>query len=153
MSESKPDHVVPNWGQINATIYQLVCVKHCGHDPAFMTGDPIYVTENEAWCTYEDADGFCGHVCSSHGELVNRFSFNVQGYCGRLAPGEAEQIASMILREHNSHAALVEGLNTAITVIKELHERIFPGAWAIYEAHSPQMKLINEAKALAEKES
>lgn len=156
MSESKPDYVVPNWRQINATIYQLVCVKHCGHDPALMTGDPIYVTEHEAWCAYEDADGFCGHVCSSHGELVNRFSFNVQGYCGRLKPGEAEQIASMILREHNSHEALVEALRRSRDWMKEpmggglLHERF--GDDKTCEADCLRCT-VNAALALAEKES
>ena len=42
------------------------CAKHCEHDPRFMTGDPIHVSERKPWCVYEDEDGApCGHVCKS----------------------------------------------------------------------------------------
>lgn len=46
------------------------CAKHCEHGLRFMTGDPIYITEHQVWCTYEDEDGFCGHVCreANHAE-------------------------------------------------------------------------------------
>lgn len=47
------------------------CVKHCGHDLSYMTGDPIHVTERQVWCVYEDEDGFCGHVCKYESEEVS----------------------------------------------------------------------------------
>jgi hypothetical protein len=42
---------------------QKRCTKHCAHDVKFMTGDPMHATERQVWCTYEDEDGYCGHVC------------------------------------------------------------------------------------------
>lgn len=50
-----------------------------------------------------------------------------------------------------THIALLDALVLAKQEIRELHDRLFPDGWIIYETHSPEMRQINAALALAEK--
>lgn len=53
----------------------------------------------------------------------------------------------------NTQTALLDALIIAKREIKELHDRLFPDGWIIYETHSLEMRQINAALALANKES
>lgn len=57
-------------------------------------------------------------VPNERGELVNRFSFNVQNNNRMLKPGEDEQIASLILHEHNTYVRL---LLTSLDLLNDVY--------------------------------
>lgn len=82
------------------------------------------------------------------GHQVNRFSFNVQSNNRQLKPGEAEQIAAMILREHNSYEALV----WAIRDVRERH-KAKAKACNFDDCGCPDCEALEPALALAEEES
>lgn len=90
------------------------------------------------------------------GNDADRFEFAVSSRNDLLKPGEAQQIASMIVREHNSHEALVEALRRSRDWMKEpmggglLHERFDDKKTC--EADCLRCA-VNAALALAEKES
>jgi len=52
------------------------------------------------------------------GELVNRFSFTVDSNNRSLGPGEAEQIASEIVRAVNSYDAQAEVITNLLTAAR-----------------------------------
>lgn len=66
---------------------------------------------------------------------------------------EAITTARLVLKRVDAHDALVEAVKTAQTVIRELHDRLFPDGWFVYIAHSDEWKQIEAALALAQKES
>lgn len=49
-------------------------------------------------------------IFAPNADGLSRFYFNVVSASEALKPGDTERIASMILREHNSHDALVAAL-------------------------------------------
>lgn len=88
--------------------------------------------------------------------LVDVVDVNHDGVCEfSNSEGLDSANAALIVRCVNSHAALVEALNDAVDALKCFHglgmsPAVAAEAWALYRQHSPEMKRIRAALALAE---